>query len=580
MPPSASAVGTAFAPGSMPAGLTPAQQTAFTNVGKAFSTAPTTTSTPSAFSSTAGAASLAKTQAQAAKLAGVPATPTTETTPASDKGGAPTTQTSVTLVKPETGQEYTLTSPDANTVSSFTSNGWNIAEGKGDGAGVIPTDPAVKAAQDATDQAKGELDNAKAKLTSFAPSLASDPMLANIMNSITTDWDTRMEEMSKYNASATADMQTTAYRNGLQYTGGMGGTWGGVISSEERAGVDRLTTLEAEKQQALTNASLAYEKQKWTEYSDLVDKAQTAYDTQVTELQKLQTASQAQNDKIATAKRQASLEGVVSDAVKQGMTDPGDIQAYLRSIGANDALGNISLSEIGSALKVLNPAADLTGLTSDYKTFSYMQSRGDPAVKGMSYLDYVRAVHNASRAPAKGSGSNNPTGTPTGPSITWDAFLKGQEEKMQANIVPGSKLFNDLHTQWEQSGGGASASGKSPFTIKDQANGAQNAGVPIANFPALPLDVQNFYVKAPQAQINALNKQFEAVRSGADTAANVKKWVGSSQITDSMKDYLNRKIDEISSSTPAGGASGGSTGGGIMSELGSGWHALTNFLGV
>lgn len=526
-----------------------------------------------AFSSTAGAAALTKSTAQATKLAGTPYSPAAvPAPPATDQ-----TPSSVTLVKADTGQEYTLTSPDPSTLMRFTANGWHVAEGTGNGAGVAPVDPHMQAAQDATNQAKGELDNAKSKLASFSTTLGSDPMLAKIMSSITADWDARMEQMSKYNESATADMRTTAIRHGMQYTGGAGGTWGGVISAEERFGVQRLAELEAEKHTALTNASLAYEKQKWSEYSDQVDKAQNAYDTQVTELQKLQGASQAQSDKVAAAKRQSDLEGVLGDVVKQGITNPGDIQKYLRATGASD----VSLKEINDALKILSPAADLTGLSADYRTYQHLVDTGSPAVKGLDYLGYVRAVHNAARANGAGGGSGTGaggSGTGGGAKVTWDAYLAQQEQKMQANIAPGSKLYNDLHTQWEQL---SAPAGKSPFTVKDQANGAQNAGLSIASFPALPVDVQNFYVKAPQAQINAVNKEFAAIRAGTETAANAKKWVASSQITDTMKDYLNRKIDEIGSTTPAGsGTSGGGLVNGIEHGLGSGWHALTNFLGI
>lgn len=572
----------------------------------------TRASTPSAFSSTAGADLLTKSTQQATKLAGAPAggaaglyqveksgTPEGYETIFYPQGKnpdaslrypgspapsgtrpewSPAAPSSMTMVNPESGQEYTLTSPDEATIKKFKDNGWSVADGSGDGTGIISADPAVKAAQDATERAKGELDNAKNRLTSFAPSLANDPMLLKIMSSITADWDARMQEMSKYNESATAAMRTTAYRNGLQYTGGAGGTWGGVISAEERFGVDRLATLEAEKQAALTNATFAYEKQKWTEYSDLVDRAQSAYDSQANELLKLQGAAQAQSQKIATARRQSDLEGVIGNIVSQGMTDPGEIQAYLRSTGAGAP--DASLKEISDALKILNPAADLTGLSSDYRTFKYLQDRKDPSVKGLDYFGFVRSVHNAGRAGGSGGGG---TGTPGGnsPKITWDAFLGQQEEKMKANIIPGSDLYNKLHAEWEKT---TATTGTSPFTKKDQANGAQNAGLNISDFPTLPVDVQNFYVKAPQAQVNALNKELAAIRAGTETAENAKKWVADSQITDAMKDYLNRKIDEM---VPAGGGGAPGTeggGGGLMNTiengLGTGWHALANFMGI
>lgn len=535
----------------------------------------TSKSTPSAFSSTAGADALTKSVQQATKLTGTPMTgtpttpantPETPQTPATTPSGP---QNSTTMVNPATGQEYTITTPDAATVKKFTDNGWSVSEGTGDGTGVVPADPNLQAAQEATTQAKSELDSAKTRLTSFAPTLANDPMLSKIMSSITADWDARLGEMTKYNEGVNADIRTTAYRNGLQYTGGKGGTWGGAISSEETAGLSRLATLETEKQQALTNASLAYEKQKWGEYSDLVDRAQKAYDDQTGELLKLQTSAQAQSEKIATARRQTDLEAAIGSIVGGGITDAGDIQKYLRAQGATD----VSLKEIGDALKILNPSADLTGLSTDFRTFTYLQSRKDPAVAGMDYFSYVRAVHNATRAPAKGTGTGPDS---TAPTITWDAFLSQQEEKMQANIAPDTKLYNDLRAQWEQLGGGHS--GKSPFSIKDQANGAQNAGLAIDHFPSLPLDVQNFYVKAPQAQINVVNKELSAVRDGSESAENAKKWIASSQITDQMKEYLNSKVDEAASGTGSGTPA--ATNGGVMSELGSGFHSVMDFLGI
>lgn len=133
-----------------------------------------------------------------------------------------------------------------------------------------------------------------------------------------------------------------------------------------------------------------------------------------------------------------------------------------------------------------------------------------------------------------------------------------------------------LRTEYDTKYPGAAGGVGAKFSSTQFNNGVQNAGVTADAFRGLPYDVQNFYVSAPQAQINTVHDTLAQVAAGSMTPTAAGAWVNSSQITPTMKTYLLRKIGEVS----AGVAPKSGSGGGIISALGTGWHAVTNFFGI
>lgn len=404
-----------------------------------------TTAPATGFSSTAGAAALADAQNKAAKLspAGTLQTPfnavqvptsssgnggvvqgaapsgSTQSSngnyvgtdgtqytgaPGANSGASTTTPSTVTLVNKDTGQEYTLNNPTADQISSFKSNGWDIADGTGDGTGIIPTstDPSIAAAQAASDQAKQDVATATAKLTSFNPT--NDPVLQAQLASITSLWNQREQEMTNFNNSRVASTQTLGYRNGMQYTGGLGGTFGGIITAEEQQGVQRIGDLEAQKQQALSAATTAYSNQQWDRYAKLVDVAEQSYHDQVDQLNKLQTAAATASKDAADAATKAKedyytqvqkpKDDILVDAAKNSAT-PEQIAAIKAAPDLESAV-----AAAGSSLQTA------TGELGDFlATNKYLASIGQPQ---MTLTEYENQVDSRKAAIAAAGRADKP----------------------------------------------------------------------------------------------------------------------------------------------------------------------------
>lgn len=291
------------------------------------------------------------------------------------------TPSTVTLVNKDTGQEYTLSNPTSDQINSFKTQGWDVAEGSGDGSGVIDTtqDPAIIAAQAATDQAKQDVANATAQLTSFNPQ--NDPVLQAQLASIQATWNMREQQMTNFNNSQVASTQTLGYRNGMQYTGGLGGSFGGIITSEEQEGVSRIGDLEAQKQQALSAATTAYSNQEWDRYSKLVDIAEQSYHDQVDQLNKLQTAAyQATKDaQDAQTKAQEDYYTEVTSPIQSIAEDAAKNGADAKTLAAITAT-----TDVGDAV---NAAGDwLQTATGD--AGDYLQYKRDSATAGQTPVSF------------------------------------------------------------------------------------------------------------------------------------------------------------------------------------------------
>lgn len=354
-------------------------------------------------------------------VTGADGTTTFKANPAPTSTANPNT---TTLVNPTTGAEYTLTDPTADQIANFKAQGWDVAEGTGSGAGVVQdnTDPQVAAAQNATAQAKSDLAAATAKLSSF--DVSNDPALTSILSSITADWNQREADMQKVNDSRTASTTTLGIRLGDRYTGGTGGMFGSIISEEERQGVDRISQLESQKQQALASATTAYQNQKWDQYSKLVDIAQKSYDDQVSQLKDLQTASAAQSKALADAATKAQedfytqvtkpIQDVALEASKNGLTDPKTLAAIQNApdLGTAISLAGDSLQSgtgiVGEYLFYKNQAKNAGQTPVDFNTYQNIdanrKAKATAAANGVTGTVDLSTFDKATQSKLKSSG--------------------------------------------------------------------------------------------------------------------------------------------------------------------------------
>lgn len=192
---------------------------------------------------------------------------------------------------------------------------------------------------------------------------------------------------------------TTRYAQGIQM---------GIQGAELDAANERIADINTKEADALSSAREAYSNQNFTQFNQKVNLLRDLRNDKTTELENLNKILVEANKKISEEKKktqeimiQSSRDGAIADLVNQGITDPTEIKALLdeSAKASGYETSDFTADEIGKALKVFKPDEALAGLDSDYKTYNYLTSIGDPAVKGLSYLQYKTAVANATRAP-------------------------------------------------------------------------------------------------------------------------------------------------------------------------------------
>lgn len=298
------------------------------------------------------------------------------------------------------------------------------------------------------DKDKADYENAKSMLTNFSQSMETDPALVRVLSGISSVWDARIRQQEQSSASQTAAMVTAGLRYGsTRYGGGSMGPMAGIISAQERAGLQAIANLEGQKNSALAEARSAYESKKWDQYAKLVDLAETKYSESkkaVAELVKTQAAEQ---KKIKEKEEKFQSQTQISSAfdLLGRDADADEIQGYLKDQGMN-----VDLDFIDKTLKIINPAESFAGLSPDYRTFKHLQDIKDPAVEGMDFFDYRDAIENKQRTGDIGEFEYLYGHKPTPEELlTYRAGMaaagrKGEGEEKPLNILDVNR-YNELY---------------------------------------------------------------------------------------------------------------------------------------
>lgn len=304
-----------------------------------------------------------------------------------------------TYVDPETEATETTTGPNAGSpeeVAKMKEQGKELSESTGQEI-ETRTPEEVKL--------KEELDDAVAEVNSFKSqligTLVTDKELRSEVRNIERAYNNRIREMEDITRRQVKSVNTLGVRMGSRWTGSAGGVWGGIISDAERQGLMKVVDIETQKQGKIIEAKNAARDQNFQVYAALMGDARTLATAKAKELADLKTAQAEADKELADKKRQIGIEDNIVSLMQQGLTTPDQIFDYANRTESGELIGDITLEEISTAMKVLSPPDELEGLGTDYRTFAHLQSIGDPMVSGMSYLDYKRAVANAGRAPTK-----------------------------------------------------------------------------------------------------------------------------------------------------------------------------------
>src|SRR3990167_2900308 len=223
---------------------------------------------------------------------------------------------------------------------------------------------------------EAEVQLAKDRLNNFETSLANDKYLQQLLRDTGAVFEERVKEMVRVNESRNAALRQLGFRLGGQQTGMA--QFGGILSAEEEAGINRIAAIDAQKVSALAGAERAYRSEKWDQYVDLVDQAKKEYGNQVEAIQALNEATHKESQKVKDQELLSRKQAAIYNSLVQGTTDKADLFAKLKNEGFTD----LTLKEVDEAFSVLAESFGLekpkdekevesmaTKLTGDAKNF-------------------------------------------------------------------------------------------------------------------------------------------------------------------------------------------------------------------
>lgn len=236
----------------------------------------------------------------------------------------------------EVGQTPTFYNPDINisNIQRYLDQGYEVLSGSlpsgvSIGGQADPVQEQINQQEQDVATARTDIETAQDRLRNL--DITKDPAFQNISAGITSSWNERIAEMEKANLSRVAGMKQLGVRLGAKYTGDI---YGGIITAEETAGIQRVSNLEAKKNEALARAETAFRSERWDEYVYFVEEAEKRYEEEVEEMNLLNDQAIEQNKLLQTEISKTMInDAVLNTLATTGLTDTASIYATLRNQG-------------------------------------------------------------------------------------------------------------------------------------------------------------------------------------------------------------------------------------------------------
>lgn len=289
---------------------------------------------------------------------------------------------------------------------------------------IPPGSPAPKDANGAEIALTALPPTAQANVDSYKDLMAkSDANTASMVAAVQSQYEELIRKQEQSNAATEAGTNKLLLRNGgLQHTA----SGSNVLNAQVSYGLQQVAALNSQEQMAIVQAQQAGLNNDFKLQGAINDQIEQIRQEKTAVLQKQAADLAAANKKQAEDQIKSTMENAVVNEFQQGITDPTQILQNIRANGDKTT----TLEDITGALAMVNPSEDLAGLSPDYRTFLALQ-KTDPKISKMNWLDYQRAVTNAT---SKVTSSGTGTGTGT----------SGEVSQITQAVIQNPSLFDDL----------------------------------------------------------------------------------------------------------------------------------------
>ena len=243
------------------------------------------------------------------------------------------------------------------------------------------------------------IDNEVAGITSQYDAIQKkfDTALQLQIENIKSIFGQRKKEMQDINERRFKVQQTIGIRKGTaRYAPDIEA---GILTTEEREGMGRLSDLDVKEQSAIVEAKNAMEKNEWTVFNEKMKITRDLREKQEKEIGELQKTANEELKKIKEKNADITLQETVGKLFDAGIDNASDMQEYFKKQDLS-----FDLEKIEKYLKIINPPESLAGMNTDYRTYKQLIKEKDPDVKGLTWLEYKEMIENLERAPERITG--------------------------------------------------------------------------------------------------------------------------------------------------------------------------------
>lgn len=225
-------------------------------------------------------------------------------------------------------------------------------------------------------QIKDDLKAGEQEITSAfeVASKNADAATQNLINSIQGIYSARIQARQIQNKREEDTLSAFGVRQGTgRYAGEV---QAGLLSAQERSGLQRIEEIAAEEASAITSATNALSEKKYSLFLRAREEVTNLRNEKQSVLQKLQEEALKTQREARQSEIQASRDGAVAGILKQGITDPAQVLNLLNYDEKGKQVGDFSAKEVQAAIKSLAPEDNLKSLTGETKNFYALKEKG------------------------------------------------------------------------------------------------------------------------------------------------------------------------------------------------------------
>ncbi len=208
----------------------------------------------------------------------------------------------------------------------------------------ITITPEEEAERTRLEEATAELDTQQEEINRGLDQLSiqADENATALLNQIKARFDQRRREMEDINRRSQAALEQLGIRAGAARRAG---SFVGIVSAEERAGLSRITDLDRQETELILAAKEAARTEKFDILAEKMEAVESKREQINKEITKFNEAVIKRNEELNTRNKQIMRENQIIGLIAKGITDPEDIFKLLE--------GEATLEEIDDALGII-----------------------------------------------------------------------------------------------------------------------------------------------------------------------------------------------------------------------------------